>query len=77
MVKTVFLKIFEKKIIFLSRKYEKAREIDDCASNGTKIMPMRLTVQPVQNARTAADEGSGPASNFFSIFSKHEWQSFL
>jgi hypothetical protein len=49
--KNSFLKIFHKNNYFFSSQVSKGTSSDHCASNGTKIMPMRLTVQEIQRAQ--------------------------
>jgi hypothetical protein len=49
--KNSFLKIFHKNNYLFSSQVSKGTSSDHCASNGTKIMPMRLAVQEIQRAQ--------------------------
>jgi hypothetical protein len=46
-----FLKIFYENQYYFFSKVSKGTSLDHCASNGTEIMQMRLTVQEIQRAQ--------------------------
>jgi hypothetical protein len=45
------LEIFYKNDNLILSKVTKGTSVGDCASNGTKFKPMRLTVQEIQRAQ--------------------------